>query len=188
MYNLDRIIAEVNSDKTHRSRLAKRIRRENYGVLSYSRRKEGKSTLELTKPAFEYWVRKLKSNKPPDCYGPGQLYCVVLENLRIYRNRLCNIVKVGRCQNFESRKRRYTGPDAIKILIGTRNVTNMQTSEKELIRVFKDNYNSLKNRQEYFLVPVNSEVRLRHLFHLSECPNDRGGASTDASAEGTLGH
>ena len=173
-YTLDKIIAEVDSDKTHRSRLAKRIKREGYGVISYKKRDGRKCQLELTKSAFNYWVRKLKSNKPSACSGSGQVYCIVLENLRIFRNNLCNIVKVGRCKNFESRKRRYTGPDTIKTLIGTRTVTNMQREEKELIRVFKLNFHPLHNRNEYFLVPVNNVVNLRRLFHLAELDNEDG--------------
>ena len=173
-YTLDKIIAEVDSDKTHRSRLAKRIKREGYGVISYKKRDGRKCQLELTKSAFNYWVRKLKSNKPAACSGSGQVYCIVLENLRIFRNNLCNIVKVGRCKNFESRKRRYTGPDAIKVIIGTRSVSNMQSEEKQLIRVFKDNYPTVHNRNEYFLVPVNSVSNLRRLFHIAELDNGSG--------------
>jgi hypothetical protein len=164
-YNLDSIIAEVHSDKTHRSRLAKRIARENYGVLSYSKREGGRANIELTKASYNYWVRKLKSSKPLDCNGPGELYCIVLANMRIYRGQMCNIVKVGRCGSFESRKKKYTGPDEIKTLIGVRNVLNMQSCEQKLIKLFKSNYPCMKNRSEYFLVPLNLNKRLTELFN-----------------------
>jgi hypothetical protein len=173
-YTLDKIIEAVDSDKTHRSRLAKRIKRENYGVLTYKKREGRRSQLELTKPAYEYWVRKLNSSRPNECAGAGQVYCLVLENLRIFRNKLCNIVKVGRCKNFDSRKRRYTGPDAIKVIIGTRSVSNMQSEEKQLIRAFKENFPTVHNRNEYFLVPVNSVSNLRRLFHIAELDNGSG--------------
>jgi hypothetical protein len=66
----------------------------------------------------------------------------------------------------------------------------MQLEENELIRVFKENYQPLHNRNEFFLVPVNNVINLRRLFHMAELENEENSSSdaTKVMIDGKLYH
>jgi hypothetical protein len=162
-YTIDKLIETCKTTKNHRARLAARINRENFGVIKYVPGR--KLELQLTKESYDYWVRKLDANKTIDPNSVGEIYCFLLKSFQIHKNEIMRIVKVGRCSNFENRKKQYNGPLAIQSVIGHTPVSNMRFSEKLLIHTMKDEFELLGNREEYFLVPTDSIQKLTTLFN-----------------------
>ena len=162
-YTIDTLIETCKTAKTHRARLAARINREDFGVIKYVPGR--KLELELSKESYDYWVRKLDANKTIDPNSTGEIYCFLLKSFQIHNNEIMRMVKVGRCSNFENRKKQYNGPLAIQSIIGHTPVANMHFSEKQLINTMKAEFELLGNREEYFLVPTDSIQKLTTLFN-----------------------
>ena len=152
-YTLDMIMLACDCSVAHRARLCKRILAEDYGLIKYTA--APKSDLRLTKPSYEYWVRKILARKPKsDPTGKGYVYAFFAQSHRYVNGILMRFVKIGRTQDTRKRFRGYTGPEAIGRVIKIQAVDNMVLREAMILGRMINTEGFIRVRQEWFLVPI----------------------------------